>query len=133
MWEFSDQQQDSNCNQNCRAEASLESIHIIKEETACTIGTLKNADVRGTTAVGQAENMELHVVPGGMETACDPEIAVPFDQQAQKDTDQEHIQAKYRIKAIIFHVQLAVEYEECAAHKGNWSCSRACIFLLRAE
>ena len=117
MFGFPDQQQDSDCDQNCRAQASLESIHIIKEETARTIGALKDADIRGTAAVGQAENMELHVVPGGMETACDPEIAVPFDQQAQEDAEQEHIKAKYRVKAIMEHIQFVVEYEEGAAHE----------------
>ena len=29
--------------------------------------------------------MELHIIPGGMKTASDPEIAIPLDQQAQKN------------------------------------------------
>ena len=59
------------------------------------LGALEDADVRGAAAVGQAEDVELHIAPGGMETARDPEIAVPSDQQAQKDAEQEHIKAKY--------------------------------------
>ena len=103
---FSDQQQDSDCNQNCCAQASLKSIYIIKEEAARTVGALKDADVRGTAAVGQAEDMELHIVPGGMKTTRDPEISVPFNQQAQDDAEQEHIKAKYRVKAIMEHIQV---------------------------
>lgn len=112
---FPNQQQDSDCDQNCRAQASLESIHIIKEEGARTVDSFKDADGRGAAAVGQAEDMELHIVPGGMETARDPEIAVPSDQQAQKDAEQEHVEAKYSIKAVMEHIQFVVEYEEGAA------------------
>ena len=63
--------------------------------------------------------MELHVVPGCVEAAGNPEVAVPLDQQAQEDADQEDVQAENGIKAIGLHVQLVVEDEESAAYEGD--------------